>query len=69
MEPTGEPQGRVGVPAPGDAPRIRQALESVLADGSYRQAAQGLAAEMSALPTARDLLGALQSELAPGRSG
>ena len=66
VEPTGEPQGRVGVPAPGDAPRIRQALESVLADDSYRQAAQGLAAEMSALPTARGLLGALQSELAPG---
>jgi UDP:flavonoid glycosyltransferase YjiC (YdhE family) len=63
VEPTGEPKGRVGVPAPGDAPRIRRSLESVLADDSYRRAAQGLAAEMSALPTARDLLGALQSEL------
>jgi UDP:flavonoid glycosyltransferase YjiC (YdhE family) len=66
VEPTGEPQGRTGVPAPADAARIRQSLESVLADDSYRQAAQGLAAEMSALPTARDLLGALRSELVPG---
>jgi UDP:flavonoid glycosyltransferase YjiC (YdhE family) len=65
VEPTGEPEGRVGVPAPGDALRIRQALESVLADDSYRRAAQGLEAEMSFLPTARDLLGALQSELVP----
>jgi len=69
VEPTGEPQGRVSAPAPGDALRIRQALESILADGSYRQAAQGLAAEMSALPTARDLLGALQSELGLAAQG
>jgi UDP:flavonoid glycosyltransferase YjiC (YdhE family) len=69
VEPTGEPQGRVSAPAPGDAPRIRQALESILADGSYRQAAQCLAAEMSALPTARDLLGALQSELGLAAQG
>lgn len=67
VEPTGEPGGRVGVPAPDDAPRIRQSIESVPADDSYRRAAQGLAAEMSALPTARDLLDALQSELVPGR--
>jgi UDP:flavonoid glycosyltransferase YjiC (YdhE family) len=63
VNPTGESRGRVSAPAPGDAPRIRRSLESVLADGSYRRAARGLAAEMSALPTARDLLGALQSEL------
>jgi hypothetical protein len=63
VKPTREPRGRFAVPVPGDAPRIRQSLESVLADDSYRRAAQGLAAEMSALPTARDLLGALQSEL------
>ena len=64
VEPTGGPGGRIGLPAPGDAPRIRQALELVLADGSYRQAARGLAAEMSALPTAGDLLGGLQANLA-----
>jgi UDP:flavonoid glycosyltransferase YjiC (YdhE family) len=69
VEPTGEPEGRVGVPSSHDAARIRQSLESVLADDSYRRAAQGLAAEMSALPIARDLLGALQGELVPGRSG
>jgi UDP:flavonoid glycosyltransferase YjiC (YdhE family) len=62
VEPTGEPRGRTGVPAPGDAARIRQSLESILADDSYRQAARGLAAEMSTLPTARDLLGALLSD-------
>jgi hypothetical protein len=69
VEPTGEPRGRTGVPAPGDAVRIRQSLESILADDSYRRAARGLAAEMSALPTTRDVLGVLLSELVPGRSG
>jgi UDP:flavonoid glycosyltransferase YjiC (YdhE family) len=63
VEPTGEPEGRVGVPAPDDALRIRQAIESVLDDDSYRQAAQGLAAEMHALPTVDELLDELQSEL------
>ena len=33
-----------------DAPRIRQAIETVLADGSYRQAAQAVAVEMAAAP-------------------
>jgi UDP:flavonoid glycosyltransferase YjiC (YdhE family) len=64
VEPTGEPKGRAGVLAPGDAARIRQALELILADDSYRQAAQRLAAEMSVLPTARDLLGTVQANLA-----
>ena len=64
VEPTGEPKGRTGVLAPGDAARIRQALELILADDSYRQAAQRLAAEMSVLPTARDLLGTVQVNLA-----
>jgi hypothetical protein len=65
VEPTGEPMGRTGVLAPGDSGRIRQSLELILADDSYRQAAQGLAAEMSALPTAtaRELLGGLQVNL------
>jgi UDP:flavonoid glycosyltransferase YjiC (YdhE family) len=67
VDPASEPEGRVRAPAPGDAPRIRKSLESVLADDSYRRAAQGLAAEMSDLPTARDLLDALQGELVPGR--
>lgn len=63
VSPSGEPEGRIGVPAPADSPRIRRALESVLADDAYRQAAQRLAAEMSALPTAGDLLDGLQGEL------
>jgi UDP:flavonoid glycosyltransferase YjiC (YdhE family) len=33
-----------------DAPRIRQAIETVLADGSCRRAAQAVAAEMAAAP-------------------
>jgi UDP:flavonoid glycosyltransferase YjiC (YdhE family) len=39
-----------------DAPRIRQAIETVLADGSYRQAAQAVAAEMAAAPPIGTLL-------------
>jgi UDP:flavonoid glycosyltransferase YjiC (YdhE family) len=42
-----------------DAPRIRQAIETVLADGSYRQAAQAVAAEMAAAPAIETLLGQL----------
>ncbi len=40
----------------GDAPRIRQAIEAVLADGSYRHAAQAVAAEMAAAPAIGTLL-------------
>ena len=66
VEPSGEPRGRTGVLAPGDAARIRQSLELILADDSYRQAAQSLAAEMRALPTPAELLGGLQVN--PGES-
>ena len=34
-----------------DAPRIRQAIDTVLADGYYRNAAQAVAADMAALRT------------------
>jgi UDP:flavonoid glycosyltransferase YjiC (YdhE family) len=67
VQPTGEPDGRIAVPASDDASQIREALEVVLADDSYRRAAQGIAAEMSTLPTARELLEALQGTLIPGR--
>ena len=63
----GSAEGNVVMPGPGDAPRIRQALESVLADGTYRRAAQGLAVEMNGLPTVGDLLDSLESELVGGR--
>lgn len=42
-----------------DAPRIRTAIETVLANGSYRQAAQAVAAEMAAAPAIGTLLGQL----------
>ncbi len=42
-----------------DAPRIRRAIETVLADGSYREAAQAVAAEMAAAPAIGTLLGQL----------
>ena len=42
-----------------DAPRIRQAIETVLADDSYREAAQAVAAEMAAAPAIGTLLGQL----------
>lgn len=44
-----------------DAAHIRQAIETVLADGSYRQAAAAVAAEMAAAPTVETLLGQLAS--------
>jgi len=42
-----------------DAPRIRRAIEMVLADGSYREAAQAVAADMAAAPAIGTLLGQL----------
>lgn len=39
-----------------EAPRIRQAIETVLADASYRQSAQAVAAEMAAAPDTKALL-------------
>jgi hypothetical protein len=52
-------QGRQRPVSPEDVPRIRQVIETVLADGSYRQAAQTVAAEMAAAPTIETLLGQL----------
>lgn len=62
VTPTGAPTAASRRYAP-RRPGIRRALESLLADNSYRQAAQGIAAELSALPTTRDLLDTLQNEL------
>jgi hypothetical protein len=44
-----------------DAPRIREAIETVLTDGSYRQVAAEIAAEMAAAPAIGTLLGQLSS--------
>jgi UDP:flavonoid glycosyltransferase YjiC (YdhE family) len=42
-----------------DTPRIRRAIETVLADGSYREAARAVAADMAAAPAIGTLLGQL----------
>ncbi len=42
---------RIGTLEDGDAPRLRAAIETVLADRSYRHAAARIAAEMHASPT------------------
>jgi hypothetical protein len=52
-------QGRWRGVSQEDVPRIRQLIETVLGDGSYRQAAQAIAAEMAAAPT----IGALLDQL------
>jgi UDP:flavonoid glycosyltransferase YjiC (YdhE family) len=42
-----------------DAPRIRRAIETVLADDSYREAARAVAADMAAAPAIGTVLGGL----------
>jgi hypothetical protein len=56
-----DPRRRWRVISRADSARIRQAIETVLADGSYRQAAAAVAAEMAAAPTIETLLGQLPS--------
>jgi UDP:flavonoid glycosyltransferase YjiC (YdhE family) len=46
----------------GDAPRISDAIEAVLADPAYRERADGIAAEMAAAPRADDVLDALLAD-------
>ena len=52
-------QGRRRPVSREDAPRIRRAIETVLADGSYREAARAVAADMAAAPAIGTLLGQL----------
>lgn len=61
--PTAGPEGAMGVPGPDDTPRLRAAIESVLADRAYRDVADRLAAEMRALPGVDALLDTLVSDL------
>jgi UDP-glucoronosyl and UDP-glucosyl transferase len=49
-------QGRRRPVSREDAPRIRQATETVLAEGSYRQAAAAVAADMATAPSIATLL-------------
>jgi|HubBroStandDraft_5_1064220.scaffolds.fasta_scaffold27587_3 hypothetical protein len=56
-----DPRRRWRVVSREDSAQIRQAIETVLADGSYRQAAAAVAAEMATAPTIETLLGQLPS--------
>jgi hypothetical protein len=56
-----EPRRRWRVVGREDSAQIRQAIETVLADDSYRQAAAAVAAEMATAPTIETLLGQLPS--------
>ncbi|MFJ1791702.1 glycosyltransferase [Kitasatospora griseola] len=57
--PTGGPADAMGLPGPADVPRLRAAVEAVLADPSYREAAGRIAAEMRTAPTVHETLAAL----------
>jgi UDP:flavonoid glycosyltransferase YjiC (YdhE family) len=57
--PRRDAQGRRHPASRDDVPRIRQVIETVLGDGSYRQAAQAVAAEMAAAPAIETVLGQL----------
>jgi UDP:flavonoid glycosyltransferase YjiC (YdhE family) len=45
------------------APRVADAIEAVLADGSYRGRARAIAAEMATAPTPQEVLARLIGEL------
>jgi UDP:flavonoid glycosyltransferase YjiC (YdhE family) len=53
--PIGPDGGMAGLAA-ADAPRLREAIEGVLADGSYASAAAAVAADMAAAPPISGLL-------------
>ncbi|MYV99455.1 hypothetical protein, partial [Streptomyces sp. SID3343] len=63
VAPSGGPADGMGVLGPDDGARIRTAVETVLGDRSHRAAAERLAAEMGAMPTADGLLDTLTVEL------
>ena len=56
-----DPRRRWRVISREDSPQIRQAIGTVLADGSYQQATAVVAAEMTTAPTIETLLGQLPS--------
>jgi UDP:flavonoid glycosyltransferase YjiC (YdhE family) len=70
VTPTAGEAGAMGVPGPEDVTLVRAAIESVLADSSYRAAAERLSAEMRAMPTVDELINTLVGDLVPtARSG
>lgn len=61
-----ESEDRVGKIGPADVPRIRAAIEQVLADPSYAEAAARVAAEMRQLPTIDALVDDILASLVAG---
>lgn len=61
VTPGAEAKDKMPALEPKDAPRIRAAIESVLADRSYREAASRIAGEMREYPTIDSLLSTLAS--------
>ena len=58
--------GRLG---PGDVPRLRAAIETVLADPGYRQGAAAVADELRAQPSVDALIADLEAGLLSRQSG
>lgn len=57
------PAGEMAALGPGDVPRLRAAVESVLADPSYRASAGRVADEMRAAPAVGELLAIVEEKL------
>ncbi|MFF0390531.1 glycosyltransferase [Kitasatospora sp. NPDC004615] len=60
--PTGGPADTMGLPGPADVPRLRAAVETLLAEPSYREAAGRIATEMRTGPTVHETLAALTAD-------
>jgi UDP:flavonoid glycosyltransferase YjiC (YdhE family) len=56
VEPPPGPNDGMGLVGPEEIPRIRAAIEAVLSDGSFRDAARRIADEMDGAPTADEVL-------------
>ncbi|WP_063756878.1 glycosyltransferase [Streptomyces sp. NRRL F-5135] len=69
VEPTGSAEAEAAPLGPADIPRIREAVEAVLKEPSYRTAAARLGAETRATPTAGELLDDLDSLDGPAGLG
>ena len=65
----GSPVATMGRLGPGDVPRLRAAIETVLADEAYRQAAVAVADELRAQPSVDALIANLEAGLLSRRSG
>ena len=59
VEPARAAERGMGTLGPQHTPRLRAAIETILADPSYARAASRIAAEMAALPSLHDLLATL----------